>query len=73
MVSRCRRYTLPDSITSNQAWSDEVFATCEIQITTAEVNRLFWRKYDFNIEEESGVFVEAIQIKAFYEGCLCHD
>jgi len=57
----------------NEAWSGVVYVTCDIQIPTAEVDRLFWRQCDFNVKEGSVVYVEAHKDKQYDRGCSCHE
>ncbi len=57
----------------NDAWSGTVYVTCDIQIAAWETDAFFFQYCDLDIEEDTVVFVEAHNDKAYYEGCSCHE
>lgn len=56
----------------NDSWSGTVYVSCDIQIATWDVDPFFFQYCDLDIEEDTVIYVEAHNDKAYYEGCSCH-
>ena len=57
----------------NDYWSGMVYVTCDIQIAAWQTDAFFFQYCDLDIEEDTVVYVEAHNDKAYYEGCSCHE